>query len=47
MALLVAKKVTILDEYLDFLDIFPKKLVKELPKRSDINKHLIALEPEK
>lgn len=39
--LLVAKKVTILTKYLDFLDIFSKKSTVELFKYFDINKHLI------
>lgn len=45
--LLVAKKLTILVKYLDYLDIFSKKLAVKLPKRFIINKHLIDLKLEK
>lgn len=45
IALLLAKKVTIPNEYLDFTNVFSKKLAVELPKRSDINKYVINLEP--
>lgn len=43
IALLVAEKVTNLAKYLDYLDVFLKKLAAKLPKRSDINKYLIDL----
>lgn len=43
----MAKKVAILTEYLDYAKIFSKELVTELPKRSDINDHLIDPEPSK
>lgn len=44
ISLLVAEKVIILTKYSDFSDIFSKKSVAELLKRSDINKHSIDLE---
>lgn len=47
IALLVARKVTILTKYLDYANIFLKKLAIELPKYFDINKHLINLKPGK
>lgn len=40
----MAKKVDILAGDLDYANIFPKKLAKELSERFDINKHLIDLE---
>lgn len=43
IALVVAKKVNILIEYLDYFDIFFKKLAAKLHERFDINKHLINL----
>lgn len=42
--LLLTEKVTVLVKYLDFANIFSKKLVVELIKYSDINKYLINLE---
>lgn len=44
IALLVAKKITILAKYLDFANMFLKKVAPELLKCSDINKHIINLE---
>lgn len=44
IALLIAKKVFILVKYLDFRDIFPKKLAAKLFECFDINKYLINLE---
>lgn len=41
----MAGKFTVLKEYLDYTDVFLKKSATELLKRSDINKHLINLEP--
>lgn len=47
IALLLIEKVTILDQYLNFIDVFLKKGMAELFKRSNINKHLINLELDK
>ena len=47
IASLLAEKVTVPVEYADFINIFSKKLTKELPKRTDINKHTIKLEESK
>lgn len=44
IVLLIAKEVTILEEYSDFADIFSEKLTAELPKHSNINKLIIDLE---
>ena len=44
MALLLAEEISVLKEYADFSDVFSKKLVVVLLKRSDINKHAITLE---
>ena len=44
VALLLAKKVTILAEYLDFADVFSKKLANVLPKQTGANEHAIELE---
>lgn len=41
IALSINKKVIILGIYLDFSDGFSTKLATKLPKRSNINKHLI------
>ena len=41
IALLLAKKVTVLAEYIDFVDIFSKALAKVLSERTDINEHVI------
>lgn len=43
----MTEKVTILTEYLNYVDIFSKELVTKLFKRFNINKHLISLEPSK
>lgn len=47
ITLLVVKKVTILAKYLDYLDIFSKKLAIELLKYFDINKQLIEPKSDK
>lgn len=47
IVLLEAKKVTIPAIYLDFTNLFSKKLAAELLERSDINKHSIIIEPGK
>lgn len=45
--MLLVEKVTILDEYSDFANVFLKESVAELPKPSNINKHIINLELDK
>ena len=45
--LLLTKKNTILAKYLDFENLFLKKLAIELPKYSGINMHTINLEDAK
>lgn len=47
IALFLAIKVTILNEYLGFADIFLKESAIKLPKRFDINKDVINLKPGK
>lgn len=47
IVLLLVKKVTNLVKYLDFVNVFSKRLAIELSKLSKINKHLINLEPDK
>lgn len=47
ITLLVSEKVTIPAKYLDFLDLFLKESVAELPERFNINEHLIDLKPGK
>lgn len=47
ITLLMAEKVNILVKYLDFTNIFLKKLAGKLFKYFDINEYLINLEPEK
>lgn len=47
IALLIIEKITILEEYLDFANIFSKELAAELSKLSDIKEYLIDLEPGK
>ena len=42
--MLLAKKIIVSAEYLDFLNVFPKKLAEVLPKRTQMNKHAIELE---
>ena len=44
LALLLAKKVTVPIEYLDFADVFSEKLANILPKRTGANEHAIKLE---
>lgn len=44
IASVIAEKVTILAKYLDFLNVFLKKLAVKLSKRFNINKQLINLE---
>lgn len=44
ITLLLIKKVTIAAKYLDFIDLFLKKLIVELSKYFAITKHLINLE---
>ena len=43
IALLLAKEVTVLREYTDFIKVFSKKSAKMLPKRTGINEHIIKL----
>lgn len=43
--MLLADKVTILNKYLNFNNVFLKESATKLPKYSDINKHVIDLEP--
>ena len=45
MALLLAEEVSGPKEYADFFNVFSKKSVIVLPKRLDINKPAINLEP--
>ena len=47
IALLLAKKVTNLAKYADFVNVFLKKLAEVLPKYTKINKHAIKLEESK
>lgn len=47
IAFVTAKKVIILEEYTEFLDIFFKEFVAEFLNHSDINKHVINLKPSK
>lgn len=42
--LLIVQKVIVPDNSLDFIDIFLKKAAAKLPKRFDINDHIINLE---
>ena len=44
IALLIAKKITMPAEYLDFADVFSKELAEGLPECSGINEHAIELE---
>ena len=44
LALLLAKEVTMLTEYLDFADVFLKKSVNVFLKQTGANKHAIKLE---
>ena len=43
IALLFAKKVTVLVEYADFANLFLKKSARELPKRTGITEYIIKL----
>lgn len=43
ITLLLAKKITILNKYLDFTDLLFKKSAIELPEHSDINDYIIDL----
>ena len=45
--LLLVKKVTILAQYLDFANIFLRKLAKILPKQTVVNEHNIKLVEDK
>lgn len=47
ITLLVAKKVTVSTKYLDYTNVFSKKVAAELFKHLGINKHVIDLEPGK
>ena len=42
--MLLAKKVTVLEEYLDFAYVFSKNLTEVLPKCTEINEHAIELQ---
>ena len=44
IALLVARKVQILSNYLDFSNVFLEKKVLVLPEATDLNQHIIKLE---
>ena len=44
IVLLLIKKVKILDKYSDFIDVFSEEKALVLPKRTNINKHVIKLE---
>ena len=43
IVLFITEKVTVPAKYLDFADVFSKKLAEVLPERTDINKHAIKL----
>ena len=47
IVLLLTKKVRILDEYLNFVDIFSEKKVLVLLKHTEFNKHAINLKDSK
>ena len=47
VALLLAKEVSVPEEYVDFSDVFSKESAAVLPDRSNINEHVIDLEPGK
>ena len=47
IALLIAKKVTVLVEYSDFADVFSKESTQVLPARTRISKHTIEYEDRK
>ena len=44
LTLLLAKKVTVPVEYLDFANVFSKKSANVLPEQTGVNKHAIKLE---
>ena len=44
LALLLAEKVTVPTEYLDFADVFSEKSANVLQERTGANKHTIELE---
>ena len=44
MALLLAQKLTILAEYLDFAEVFSEESANILPKQIRVNEHVIELE---
>ena len=41
--MLLAKKITVLVKYINFANIFLKKLAKVLPKQISINEHIIKI----
>ena len=43
IALLLAKKVTVLAKYLDFANVFSEESVNIFPEQSEVNKHIIKL----
>ena len=47
MALLFAKKIIVLAKYIDFANIFLKKLIKRLAKQTGINKYINKLVEDK
>lgn len=47
ITLILVEEVTVLAEYLEYANIFSKKSAVELPQRTDIDKHLIKLKPDK
>lgn len=47
IALLIAKEIIVLSNYLDFADVLLKESAIELPDHSDINKYSINLELDK
>lgn len=47
IALIIIKKITILTKYLNFINIFSKKIVMKPFKHFNINKHLMDLKPDK
>ena len=47
MALLLAKKITVLAKYLDFADVFLEELANVLPEQTWVNEHAIKLEEDK
>lgn len=47
IALILVEKDTVPAEYLEYANIFSEKSVVKLPERTDINKYLIKLKPDK